>query len=40
VFCEIAPFDEFICCRTCCFQQVCTASQVLRLPCVVPPTAG
>jgi hypothetical protein len=37
VFCEIAPFDEFLCCRTCCFQQVCTATQVLRLPCVMPP---
>jgi hypothetical protein len=37
VFCEIAPFDEFLCCRTCCFQQVCTASQVLRLPCVLLP---
>ena len=37
VFCEIAPFDEFLCCRTCCFQQVCTATQVLRLPCVIPP---
>jgi hypothetical protein len=35
-FCEIAPFDEFLCCRTCCFQQVCTATQVLRLPCVLP----
>jgi hypothetical protein len=38
VFCEIAPFDEFLCCRSCCFQQVCTASEVLRLPCVPPPT--
>jgi hypothetical protein len=37
VFCEIAPFEEFLCCRTCCFQQVCTASQVLRLPCELPP---
>lgn len=36
VFCEIAPFDEFLCCRTCCFQEVCTATQVLRLPCVQP----
>jgi hypothetical protein len=33
VFCEIAPFDEFLCCRTCCFQNVCTASEILRLPC-------
>jgi hypothetical protein len=37
VFCKIAPFEEFLCCRTCCFQQVCTASQVLTLPCVLPP---
>lgn len=36
-FCEIAPFDEFLCCRTCCFQQVCTETQILRLPCVLPP---
>ena len=38
VFCEIASFDEFLCCRTCCFQNVCTASQILRLPCT--PIAG
>jgi len=33
VFCEIAPVDEFLCCRLCAFQQVCSASDVLRLPC-------
>lgn len=32
-FCEIAPFDDFLCCRTCCFQEVCTSTQILRLPC-------
>lgn len=36
VFCEIAPFDEFLCCRTCCFQHVCTKSEILRLPCALP----
>jgi len=36
VFCEIGPFEEFLCCRTCCFQQVCTASEVFRLPCTPP----
>ena len=35
-FCEIAPFEEFLCCRTCCFQEVCTSTQVLRLPCTIP----
>ena len=34
VFCEIAPFEEYLCCRTCCFQRICTATQVLRLPCI------
>jgi hypothetical protein len=33
VFCEIAPVDEFLCCRLCAFQQVCSASDILRLPC-------
>ena len=39
VFCEIAPFEEFLCCRTCCFQRICTATQVLRLPCISLPPA-
>lgn len=39
VFCEIAPFEEYLCCRTCCFQRICTASQVLRLPCISLPQA-
>jgi hypothetical protein len=32
-FCEIAPFEQFLCCRTCCFESVCTKSEMLRLPC-------
>ena len=32
-FCEIAPVDEFLCCRLCAFQQVCSSSDILRLPC-------
>lgn len=27
VFCEIAPVDEFLCCRLCAFQNVCSASK-------------
>jgi hypothetical protein len=34
VFCEIAPVDEFLCCRLCAFQQVCSSSDILVLPCV------
>jgi hypothetical protein len=37
VFCEIAPFEEYLCCRTCCFQRICTATQVLQLPCTSLP---
>lgn len=32
-FCEIAPFEDYLCCRTCVFEQVCTGSETLRLPC-------
>jgi hypothetical protein len=35
-FCEIAPVDEFLCCRLCAFQQVCSSSDILRLPCTAP----
>lgn len=38
VFCEIAPVDELLCCRTCVFQDICTKSEILRLPCTVPGT--
>lgn len=34
VFCEIAPVDEFLCCRLCAFQQVCSSSDIFVLPCV------
>jgi len=32
-FCEIAPFEDYLCCRTCVFEAVCTAAEVFRLPC-------
>jgi hypothetical protein len=32
-FCEIAPFEDYLCCRTCVFETVCTAAKVFRLPC-------
>lgn len=32
-FCEIAPFEQFLCCRTCSFEPVCAKSELLRLPC-------
>jgi hypothetical protein len=32
-FCEIAPFEEFLCCTTCSFEPVCAKSELLRLPC-------
>jgi hypothetical protein len=36
VFCEIAPVEELLCCRLCAFQEVCSASDILILPCNVP----
>jgi hypothetical protein len=36
VFCEIAPVEEFLCCRLCAFQQVCSASDIFVLPCDAP----
>jgi hypothetical protein len=33
VFCEIAPVEELLCCRLCAFQQVCSSSDILILPC-------
>jgi len=35
-FCEIWPLDEFLCCRTCVFQGVCTKAEVFILPCRLP----
>ena len=32
-FCEIAAFEERLCCRVCAFEEVCTASSVFVLPC-------
>lgn len=32
-FCEIAPFEEYLCCRTCVFEEVCTKAPVFYLPC-------
>jgi hypothetical protein len=33
VFCEIAPVEEYLCCRLCAFQEVCSSSDILILPC-------
>ena len=32
-FCEIFRFEEYLCCRTCAFEEVCTRAQVFVLPC-------
>lgn len=32
-FCEIFRFERQLCCRTCVFEEVCTAAAVFRLPC-------
>ena len=39
-FCEIFPFERYLCCRTCAFEEVCTAAPVFRLPCVRPMGPG
>ena len=36
VFCEIAPVDEVLCCRLCAFNEVCSSSEMLKLPCEAP----
>lgn len=36
-FCEIWRFEQYLCCRTCVFQEVCTKARVFRLPCEVAP---
>jgi hypothetical protein len=36
-FCELFPFEQHLCCRTCVFEQVCTASTRFHLPCIRPP---
>lgn len=35
-FCEIWRFERHLCCRTCVFEEVCTNTQVFRLPCQRP----
>ena len=35
-FCEIWPFEEHLCCRTCAFEEVCTQSEAFQLPCRRP----
>lgn len=35
-FCEIWPFEQHLCCRTCVFEKVCTKATVFRLPCARP----
>ena len=32
-FCEIFPFEEYLCCRVCVFEEVCTSAPVFILPC-------
>ena len=35
-FCEIWRVDEFLCCRTCVFEPVCTKAAAFHLPCHPP----
>jgi hypothetical protein len=38
VRCQIAPFEEFLCCRACVFQTICwTGDELDRLPCGLVP---
>ncbi len=32
-FCELWPLEQYLCCRSCVFQNVCTASSLFHLPC-------
>jgi hypothetical protein len=32
-FCEVAPWDTRLCCRTCAYQEVRSAAPAFRLPC-------
>jgi len=32
-FCEVWRLDEYLCCRTCVFQDVCTKAEAFSLPC-------
>lgn len=33
-FCEIIDFEEFLCCRTCVFENICTKAKLFHLPCI------
>lgn len=33
-FCELWQFENYLCCRTCVYQDVCTAAEVFSPPCV------
>ncbi len=35
-FCEIWCFEQYLCCRTCAYEEVCTKAPVFRLPCQRP----
>ena len=32
-FCEIWRFEQYLCCRSCAFEEVCTKAEIFRLPC-------
>jgi hypothetical protein len=32
-FCEVWSLDQFLCCRTCAFEEVCARSELFTLPC-------
>lgn len=40
-FCEVWTLDQFLCCRTCAFEEVCAKSDLFTLPCrsETPPMA-
>ena len=38
-FCEIWRLDQYLCCRTCVFQNVCTKAEVFTLPCRISTIA-
>jgi len=39
-FCEIWAFEQYLCCRTCVFEDACMRAALLRLPCHVNPQEG
>ena len=36
-FCEVWDLDQFLCCRTCAFEEVCAKSELFMLPCRSDP---